>query len=104
MWGEADVTVEIDEADDDVMLAVITTPVGELRIIGNITRIGRVLHVRQAHVDGLRPGAPGRAGLNAVGRKLLVEADVDEIIFEGGTRTTGKNAGRPPKPFRFPGR
>jgi hypothetical protein len=26
MWTEADITVEIDEADDDVMLAVITTP------------------------------------------------------------------------------
>src|ERR1043166_1450726 len=103
MWIEADVTVEIDEADGDVMIAVITTPVGKLEIIGEVTRIGRVLHVRQAHVDGLRPGALGRAGLNAVGRKLLVEADVDENIFEGGTRTTGKNAGRPPKPFRFPG-
>jgi hypothetical protein len=103
MWTEADVTVEIDEADDDVMLAVITTPVGEFRIIGNIVRIGRVLHVQKAHVGGLYPGALGRAGLNAVARKLLVEADVEEIIFEGGTRTTGKNAGRPPKPFRFPG-
>jgi hypothetical protein len=103
MWTEADLTVEIDEADEDVMLVAITTPVGKLRIIGNITRIGRVLHVRKAHADGLHPGALGRAGLNAVGRKLLVEADVDEIIIEGGTRTTGKNAGRPPKPFRFPG-
>jgi hypothetical protein len=102
MWTEADVTVEIDEADENVMLVVIATPVGKLQIIGNITRIGRVLHVHKAHADGLHPGALGRAGLNAVGRKLLVEADVDEIIIEGGTRTTGKNVGRPPKPFRFP--
>jgi hypothetical protein len=102
MWVEADVTVEIDEADEDVLLVVISTPVGKLRIIGNITRIGRVLHVRKAHADGLHPGALGRAGLNAIGRKLLEEADVDEIIIEGGTRTTGKNAGRSPKPFRFP--
>jgi len=27
MWGEADVTVEIDEADEDVLLVVISTPV-----------------------------------------------------------------------------
>jgi hypothetical protein len=94
MWTEADVTVEIDEADGDVMIAIITTPAGKLEIVGEVTRIGRVLHVRQAHVDGLRPGALCRAG--------LVEADVDQIIVEGDTRTTGKNPGRPPKPFRFP--
>jgi hypothetical protein len=102
MWSEADITLEIDEVDEDVMIVVIATPVGKLQIIGNITRIGRVLHVRKAHVDGLHPGALCRAGLNAIGRKLLEEADVDQIIIEGGTRTTGQNAGRPPRPFRFP--
>ena len=102
MWSEADVTVEIDQVDRDVMIVVITTPVGKQQIIGDVTRTGRVLHVREAHAGGLRPGALSRAGLNAIGRKLLVEADVDEIIIEGGTRTTGKNPGRPPKPFRFP--
>jgi len=102
MWDEADVTIEIDQIDQDVMIVVIATPAGKLQIIGELTRIGRVLHVRKAHADGLHAGALGRAGLNAIGRKLLSEADVDEIIIEGGTRTTGKNAGRPPKPFRFP--
>jgi len=102
MWGEADVTVEIDEADRDVMIVVIATPVGKLQLVGEVSRIGRVLHVRNAHAGGLHPGSLSRAGLNAIGRKLLAEADVDQIIFEGGTRTTGKNPGRPPKPFRFP--
>jgi hypothetical protein len=102
MWGEADVTVEIDQIDRDVMIVVVSTPVGKLQLIGEVTQIGRVLHVRNAHAGGLHPGALSRAGLNAIGRKLLVEADVDEIIIEGGTRTTGKNPGRPPKPFRFP--
>jgi hypothetical protein len=104
MWTDADVTVEIDQVDRDVMIVIIGTPVGKLQLIGEITRIGRVLHVRKAHADGLHPGALGRTGLNAIGRKLLVEADVDQIIIEGGTRTTGKNPGRPPKPFRFPSR
>jgi hypothetical protein len=102
MWTEGDVTVEIDQVDRDLMIVVITTPVGKLQLIGEITQIGRILHVRKAHADGLYPGALSRTGLNAIGRKLLVEADVDKIIIEGGTRTTGKNPGRPPKPFRFP--
>jgi hypothetical protein len=51
---------------------------------------------------GCVAAALGRAGLNAIGRKILEEADVDQIVIEGGTRTTGKNPGRPPKAFRFP--
>ena len=102
MWSEADVTVEIDQVDRDVMIVVITTPVGKLQIIGEVARNGRVLHVREAHAGGLRPGALSRAGLNAIGRKLLVEADVDQIIIEGSVRTTGRNVGKHPTRFRFP--
>jgi hypothetical protein len=53
-------------------------------------------------VQGLTPGALGRAGLNAIGRKLLEEADVDQIVIQGGARTTGRGKGRRPRPFRFP--
>ena len=102
MWDNADITIEIGLVDGEVMIIEVTTPVGVMQIIGSVTRVGRVLHVGGAHVDGLHGGALGRAGLNAIGRKLLEEADVDQIIIEGGTRTTGKNPGRPPKVFRFP--
>jgi len=80
----------------------ITTPVGVMQLLGTITVRGRVLHIDGAHVDGLTPGALGRSGLHAIGRKLLVEADVDEIVIQGGTRTTGKCKGKKPKPIRFP--
>ena len=45
--------------------------------------------MNRAHIDGLKPDALGRAGLNAIGRKVLEEADVDQIIIEGSVRTTG---------------
>ena len=102
MWASEEITIEIGLVEDEVMIVEITTPAGMVQIIGNVTRVGRVLHVRKAHIDGLHGGALGRAGLNAIGRKLLEEADVDEIVIEGGTRTTGKNPGRPPRVFRFP--
>jgi hypothetical protein len=98
----AAITVEIGLVDGDVMIIEVTTPVGMVQIIGKVTRVGRVIHVGGAHIDGLHGGALGRAGLNAIARKLLEEADVDQIVIEGGTRTTGKNPGRPPKVFRFP--
>ena len=102
MWGRNVIMIEIGDVDGDVMIIDVTTPVGIVQIIGKVTRVGRVLQIRGAHVDGLYGGALGRAGLNAIGRKLLEEADVYQIVVEGGTRTTGKNPGRPPKVFRFP--
>ena len=81
---------------------VITTPVGTLSLIGSISIVGRVMRIDRAHVEGLKIGALGRAGLNAIGRKLLEVAYVDEIIIQGGTRTTGRTKGKAPRPIRFP--
>ena len=86
------------------MIVRVAVPVGVLELIGSFSRIGRVLHIEGAHVQGLAPGALGRAGLNAIGRKLLKEPDVDEIVIQGGARTTGRNKGRLPRAIRFPQR
>ncbi|MGJ5177196.1 hypothetical protein ACQR16_00820 [Bradyrhizobium oligotrophicum] len=102
MFDPDDVSIEITSVDQDVMLVEIHTPVGTMSILGNVTLIARVLYVRRAHVDGLMPGSLGRRGLNAIGRKLLEEADADEILVEGGTRTTGRCKGRAPRTIRFP--
>ena len=59
---------------------------------------GRVLRVDAAQIEGLTPGAIGRAGINAALRKLLVEADVEQIVIQGAVRTTGKGQGRKPDP------
>ena len=101
MWDADQITVEIDLADHPVMIVRITVPVGVIDVIGSFSRIGRVLHVEGAHVQGLARGALGRAGLNAIGRKLLDEADVDEIVIQGGARTTGRSKGKRPRPIRF---
>ena len=69
---------------------------------GSTSIVGRVMRIERAHVEGLTIGALGRAGLNAIGRKLLEVADVDEIIIQGGTRTTGRAQGKVPRPIRFP--
>jgi hypothetical protein len=102
MWNGGEITIEVAAVDDDVMLVEITTPVGVVEVLGNVTQVGRVLHIRKAHIDGLHPGALGRSGLNAICRKLMEEADVDQIVIEGSARSTGKSRGRVPKPFRYP--
>ncbi|MFN3462147.1 MAG: hypothetical protein ACK4ZN_14170, partial [Oceanibaculum sp.] len=74
----------------------ISTPLGSLNILAEIAIAGRTLTLRKAHIDGLRPGSLGRAGLNAIGRKLLEVADVDEIIVQGARRTSGRRKGTVP--------
>jgi hypothetical protein len=102
MWDSVAISIEIEAADHPVMIVTIALPIGVVELIGSVKRIGRVLHIDGTHVQGLAPGLLGRAGLNAIGRKLLEEADVDQIIIQGGARTTGRNKGRAPRPIYFP--
>ena len=55
-----------------------------------------------AHIGGLSANALGIPGLNAIGRKLMEEAGVTEIVVEGSARTTGRCKGPTPHPIRFP--
>jgi hypothetical protein len=73
MWDCVAITVEIGLVDGEVMIIEVTTPVGLVQIIGKVTRVGRLLHVAGAHIDGLHGGALGRTGLNAIARKLREE-------------------------------
>jgi hypothetical protein len=104
MWSATDIEIEIDLVEDPVAILVILTPIGVLELIGSFSLVERVLYIDRAHVQGLSVGSLGRAGLNAIGRKLLEIADVDQIVIQGGVRTTGKNKGKLPRPIRFPHR
>jgi hypothetical protein len=105
MWTSEQITItleEIDTHDPPVALVRVSTPAGDIRLLAIILLEEKTLHMKEAHVEGLYSGACGRAGLNAIGRKLLEVANVERIIIQGGVRTTGRNAGRRPKIFRFP--
>jgi hypothetical protein len=104
MWDLERIVVEIEVADHPVMIVTITTPAGRVSLLASVSIVGRVLHIDKAHIDGLSPGKLGRAGLNAIGRKLLEVADVEEIVVQGASRSTGKYKGRVPGPIRFPRR
>jgi hypothetical protein len=103
-WTEAEIGIDIVEAEGRLVIVRLTLPVGVVEIMGFVSRIGRAVRIEDAHIQGLSPGALGRAGLNAIGRKLLENADAEEIIIEGSARSTGRNAGRKPRTIRFPRR
>jgi hypothetical protein len=102
MWDSGAIGISLEDADDDVAIVRIDTPAGTIKIAGAVFWNDSVLYVKEAHIEGLYPGALGRAGLNAIGRKLLEEANVEKIVIAGSVRTTGRNPGRRPKVFRFP--
>ena len=102
MWRSDQIAVEIADAEHPETIVVNTTPIGIVSIMASVSIVGRVLCMEGAHIGGLQPGSLGRAGLNAIGRKLMELADVDEIIVQGSTRTTGRYKGRTPSSIRFP--
>jgi hypothetical protein len=103
VWAADPIELEIEEADHPTVIVTARTPVGGLRIIAELELAGGVLWVRNAHIQGLQPGALGRAGLNALARKFLEETGAEALVVEGAARTTGARPGRKPPPFRFPG-
>jgi hypothetical protein len=102
MWSSDQIAVEIVDADHPVVEVLVATPIGALTLVASASIVDRVLYLERAHVGGLAPGSLGRAGLNAIGRKLLEVADVDEIIIQGSARTTGTHKGQVPSSIRFP--
>jgi hypothetical protein len=104
MWPAEQIAFEIVDADHPVVEIVVTTPIGDLKLIASVSIVGRTLRLDGMHVGGSTAGLLGRSGLNAIGRKLMEVADVDEIIIQGGTRTTGRYKGKVPRPIRFPRR
>lgn len=102
MWTDQSVRIEIVQAEADEVIIAIATPAGTLELMASVSIRGRSLSMMGAHVQGLHPGTLGRSGLNAIGLALLELADVDEIVIQGGVRTTGRRRGRRPRIFRFP--
>src|SRR5262249_38556597 len=99
---------ELSEDGTTTMLIRVTAPGVVIEILGSVSIVDRALRIDRAHIDGASPGRVGRAGLNAIGRKLLQLANeiehVESILIQGSTRATGRNAGKRPRPIRFPRR
>jgi hypothetical protein len=102
VWTSDDIRIEIDEAEARTVIVTVGTPAGTVEIVADLELVDGVLWARNVHVQGLSPGALGRAGLNAIARKFLEEADARALVVEGAHRTTGARQGRRPRPFRFP--
>ena len=89
--------IEIVERDGDTMHMSVTTVAGVVTVMAEMLRVEGLLVLDQVHVDGqgLRLGDIRRLA------KVFGEVeDVEEVIIQGGTRTSGAHPGSRPTPIR----
>ena len=105
MWTLSDIAVDFDDQTVGRIVTVrIDTPAGLLMIMGEVEVVGRRLIARECHIHAERGGlhAFGWTRLRQVAQLVLELLETyDELVVEGGIRTSGANPGRRPRPLRF---
>jgi hypothetical protein len=94
--------VRVVETDGDVVRWVATTPKGNIEMIAKVTRDGDTLHLNGLHIDGPGGNELGIRGIRDLAVDLGRQHGVKKLVVHGGTRTTGANPGRVPRPVTFP--
>lgn len=99
------VTVQLIESDGDTVTVDIGTEAGSLRILADVSVVGRTAYADSLHIQGndLGKNAFGWASLRALGLAVLdwLGDDYDELVIKGAIRTSGANPGRRPGNLRF---
>ena len=103
-WTRADISFEllVDETDHPVVTFDIATPLGMLRLMGEVTvdtDAGLVLS--GCHIEGPGANRVGIGHLRMIATIALEETGYEWIEIQGADRTTGANPGRRPRPLRF---
>lgn len=98
----ARIAIEIADIDGREVIVRVEMPVGSLLVIGTLASGPPNLRFTGVHVQGLSPGALGRAGINAIARRMLEETGGRSIQLEGSLRTTGARPGRRRIVYAYP--
>ena len=90
--------IEIVERDRDTIEAIIQTSVGPVTIVADLVRIEDRLILDGVHVSG--------RGLRLTDIRRLAKVfgaveDVEEVIVQGGERSSGARPGSSPTPIRI---
>src|SRR6185437_6720177 len=95
MWS-GQISIRLAEIDGSTVRIEITTPAGVMEVLAEASFQGDALHLDEAHVDGLKPGACG-PGIYEIAREMRKVCGVKRIFVQGAVRTTGAGKGRRPK-------
>lgn len=94
-------TIHVVERDGDTVRLVGDGPKGRIEVIARMTRTGDTLVLDGLHADGGGPGSQGLGEIRAFARQLGRQEGAKRVEVRGGTRTTGANPGKVPRPITF---
>ncbi len=97
--GKGKPFVKIVEKADDVI--VFSAKIGDELVegIANFKVAEKRLHLNGLHLQGASAGKVGRTTLWDMAKDLGKQFGVDEVLIQGGRRTTGKYKGKVPSPL-----
>ena len=96
--------VRVDDDGSGVVEIGVKTDSGEISIVGEptVSDDGKTLTIGGeggAHIEGPGGGSVGLSGVREAGRKVGEAYGAKEVKIQGGTRTTGANIGKEPRPI-----
>ncbi|MCS4300659.1 RHS repeat-associated protein [Chryseobacterium sp. BIGb0232] len=91
--------VKIGTIEDDIM--IFTARIGDEVVEGitNFSVKNDKLYLNQMHLQGSSAGKVGRSSLWNLAKDLGKQYNVQEVVIQGGRRTTGKYIGQVPSPI-----
>jgi len=105
VWTAAEIQIALDDeaSAGPILTARISTPAGELLVMGEVERYDSELVLANLHIqaESLGPNLLGWNRLRQIARVVAEKADVETIVIKGATRTTGAGPGRTPSQLRF---
>src|SRR5688500_16098898 len=100
MWLREQITFELDDlmSGDGIVTVRIATPAGTVDVMGEVGRSDtECVMLVKVHIQGLTRNESGAGNLKMLGELAREHLDVDELIMQGGRRTSGANPNRYPK-------
>jgi filamentous hemagglutinin len=89
--------IKLVEQDGNIYQFSIPGAIGDLSVVTEMTQKGNQLVLNGTHIDGPGAGSSSLRQLREVARALGQQYGADEVVINGGTRTSGANPGKVPR-------
>jgi hypothetical protein len=107
-WRPDQITFAVDESSTDaeagVWTFIVNVPGYTLKVMGDLTEVSpdaKRIVLSGVHMEGASRNEIGPANLRMIGDRFCEVNGYDELVVQGGVRTTGANPGREPRRLRF---